>query len=152
MALEQARKILKVIGIITIIGAVISLVMGILVAFGAGDVALTDPEVQTEADYQEIVGYFIISGIALAIAGGCSLNEGGFSILASKNGKYGKICWIFSIISLVTSLYNGITNLFKGEFKLSNVVSLLVSLALNVLVLVAANTVKTAYAAEQKKA
>ena len=152
MTLEQARKILKVIGIITIIGAVISLVMGILVVFGAGDVALTDPEVQTEADYQEIVGYFIISGIALAIAGVCSLIEGVFSILASKNGKYGKICWIFSIISLVTSLYNGITNLFKGEFKLSNVVSLLVSLALNALVLVAANTVKTAYAREQKQA
>ncbi len=152
MTLEQARKILKVAGIITIIGAIISLIMGILVVYGSGDVALTDPEVKTDADYQEMVGYFIISGIALGIAGVCSLIEGVFSILASKNGKYGKICWIFSIISVVTSLYHGIANLFKGEFKWSNLLSLLVSLALNALVLVAANTVKTAYAREQKQA
>ena len=152
MTLAKARKILKTVGIITIIGSAITILISIMIVVGLDDLVASEMEIQTEAQYQELEAFFVVSAVALIAAGICSLVEGVFSILASRNNRYGKICWLFSIVSIVTTIYQFISNLFKGRYEWYNPVSMLIALALNVLALYAAKTVKSAYEEETRQA
>ena len=61
--LDSSRKILKIIGIITIIGAVFTLLGGVLMIAGGGAVGVTSPEVQTDPDLQTGIGALIVGGV-----------------------------------------------------------------------------------------
>lgn len=145
--LETSKKILKIIGILTIIGAVLSLIGGILMMAGGG-AATGMEEAATDTDLQNGIAAMIGVGIVIVISGIINLISGIVSVKASKDGKYGKIAWIFAILGIIGALINGVSNL-TSSFSFSTLLSTLISLALSAMIFFAAKTVKTAHEAGQ---
>ncbi|MBR0419201.1 MAG: hypothetical protein IJI66_08530 [Erysipelotrichaceae bacterium] len=145
MKLTTAQKVLKIVGIITIIGAILVILLGVLATTGIGNAveqnaaALDDAEVSTGA------GLMMLGGIALIVGGFFDFVTGILSVMTSKNGKYAKVTLILTIISVVYSIVNSVANYTKSGFTTSNVIMLIVEIVLSVLLCVAANTVKVAF-------
>ncbi len=145
MKLTTAQKVLKIVGIITIIGAILVILLGVLATTGIGNAveqnsaALEDAEVSTGA------GLMMLGGIALIVGGLFDFVTGVLSVMTSKNGKYAKVTLILTIISVVYSIVNSVASYTKSGFTTSNVVMLIVEIVLSVLLCVAANTVKVAF-------
>lgn len=145
MELSTAKKILKFAGILSIIEGVVILLLGIVVA-GSGYAAQNMPELQTNPDYQTAGGVMIVGSIALIIGGIFTIVQGGFSVAASKNGKHAMTALVFSIITLLSGIYNGVKDFTSaGGATASTVVSLVLSIVLSMLICFAANTVRVAY-------
>ena len=145
MKLTTAQKVLKIVGIITIIGAILVILLGVLATTGIGNAveqnaaALDDAEVSTGA------GLMMLGGIALIVGGFFDFVTGILSVMTSKNGKYAKVTLILTIISVVYSIVNSVASYTKSGFTTSNVITLIVEIVLSVLLCVAANTVKVAF-------
>lgn len=145
MKLTTAQKVLKIVGIITIIGAILVILLGVLATTGIGNAveqnaaALDDAEVSTGA------GLMMLGGIALIVGGFFDFVTGILSVMTSKNGKYAKVTLILTIISVVYSIVNSVASYTKSGFTTSNVIMLIVEIVLSVLLCVAANTVKVAF-------
>ena len=145
MKLTTAQKVLKIVGIITIIGAILVILLGVLATTGIGNAveqnaaALDDAEVSTGA------GLMMLGGIALIVGGFSDFVTGILSVMTSKNGKYAKVTLILTIISVVYSIVNSVASYTKSGFTTSNVIMLIVEIVLSVLLCVAANTVKVAF-------
>ena len=145
MKLTTAQKVLKIVGIITIIGAILVILLGVLATTGIGNAveqnsaALEDAEVSTGA------GLMMLGSIALIVGGIFDFVTGILSVMTSKNGKYAKVTLILTIISVVYSIVNSVASYTKSGFTTSNVIMLIVEIVLSVLLCVAANTVKVAF-------
>lgn len=144
MKLSTAQKILKIVGIITIISSIIVIVLGALALVGTGSAIQSDPTAvnRTEAGG---IGMIILGGAGLILGGVFDLVTGILSVLSSKNGKFAKTTLILTIISVVYSIIQSVANYSKQGFTTSNVIALIVEIVLAVLVCVAANTAKVAY-------
>ena len=151
MSLEKAKKILNIVGIITILGSVAAIVLGFYVVLRVGSYGGNVPQVQDSVEFQELAAFFVITGTTLIISGLCALATGVFSVLASRNAKYARTCWILCIVSLVTTVYHGISNLL-GSFGWGNLISMLAGLILDSLGFFAANIIKSDYEKQQKRA
>ena len=83
MTVETSNKILKIFGILGIIGGALSLILGLVASFGGSLV--------TEATEDETAGFMVVFiGIIMVISGIVSLIEGIFSVRAAKdNSKIG---------------------------------------------------------------
>ena len=145
MELSTAKKILKIAGILSIISGIFVLIIGILGAFGSGYASTNMPEMQTDPEYQTAAGFMILGSIVLIISGIFSIVEGGFSIAASKNGKYAMTAFVLSIITLISNVYSGIKNFTSSGVTTSNVFSLIISIIISLMICFAANTIKVAY-------
>ena len=139
MKLSTAQKIMKIVGILTVIGALVVVGLGALILYGAKG----DPEIANSVNTD--AGTLTFSGIALIVLGLIDVVTGILAILSSKNGKYAKTTFILAIVSEVYSVANNLINAAKQGFNTSNVISLMVELVFAVLLVVAANTVKVAY-------
>ena len=146
--LESSRKILKIVGILTIIGAVLSLLGGVLMLVGGGAVGASAPEAATDPEVQSGVATLIVAGVIVLISGVVSLISGIVSVKASKENRYGKVAWIFAIIGIVMSVVRAISTIAQGA-SLTNILSVLLNIALSVMIYFAANTIKTTFEAEQ---
>ena len=146
--LDSSRKILKIVGIVTIIGAVFTLIGGLLMVVGGGAIGVASPEVQTDTDLQTGVGALIAGGAIVIISGIVSLISGIVSVKASKENRYGKPAWIFAIIGIVLAVINGVSSISSGV-TFTGILSVLLNIALNVMIYFAANTIKTAYESGQ---
>ena len=138
MKLSTAQKIMKIVGILTIVGALVVVGLGALVLYG-----MNNPEIASSTNTDSTA--LLISGIALIVLGLIDFVTGILAVLSSKNGKYAKTTFILAIVSAVYSVANSLINSAKQGFTLSNVISMMVELVLAVLLCVAANTVKVAY-------
>ena len=138
MKLSTAQKIMKIVGILTIVGALVVVGLGALVLYG-----MNNPEIASSTNTDPTA--LLISGIALIVLGLIDFVTGILAVLSSKNGKYAKTTFILAIVSAVYSVANSLINSAKQGFNLSNVISMMVELVLAVLLCVAANTVKVAY-------
>ena len=146
MELSTAKKILKFAGILSIIEGVFVLLLGILAVAGSGYAAQNMPEMQTNPDYQTAAGVMIVGSIALIIGGIFTIVQGGFSVAASKNGKHAMTALVFSIITLLSGIYNGVKGFTSaGGATSSTVISLVLSIVISMLICFAANTVRVAY-------
>ena len=145
--LETSKKILKVIGILTIIGGILTVLGGVLMMVGGG-AATGMEEAATDPDLQTGIAAVIGVGIVLLISGIVNLISGIVSVKASKDGKYGKIAWIFAILGIIGSIATAVSNL-TSNFTVSNLLSSLISVILSVMIFFAAQTVKNAYEAGQ---
>ena len=145
MKLTTAQKILKIVGILTILGAICTIVLGGLAVFGTKSAVESDPSIMNGTDADN-VGILVIGGIGLLVAGLINRVTGILSVLSSKNGKFAKTTFILTLVSVVYSVANSLANYSKEGFNTSNVISLVVELVLSILVCVAANTAKVAYA------
>ena len=135
MNIETSKKILKIAGILSIIGGVIATLAGIVAIAGGGIlVGVGDAEDQGSG------AFVLIAGVIVLIAGIVSLIEGIFSTRAAKDTSKIKPAWIFAIIGLVTNGISFISGIVQGGG--SSAGSGIVSLAFSVLIFVAANSIK----------
>ena len=148
MSLDTAKKILKVAGIIMIIGGLVSIVMGISISFIGGYAGAEMPEAQTNPDYQKAALVMMGGGLFTAFAGIASIVEGIVAIMASKNNRYGTAAWILALIGLITSLLSAFNTIQKSGFNATNIVSLLIGLAISCLIYMAANKVRLVHKAD----
>ena len=133
MSVETSAKILKVFGIIDIVLGILAVLLGILATAGGGMLAAVDSEQAVTG------GMAIIAGVILVVSGIVSLLQGIFSVRASKDFSKIMPAWIFAIIGLIVQAISFITNLSKGA---GSVGSAILSIAISVLIFVAANTIK----------
>lgn len=138
MKLSTAQKIMKIVGILTIVGALVVVGLGALVLYG-----MNNPEIANSTNTDSTA--LLISGIALIVLGLIDFVTGILAVLSSKNGKYAKTTFILAVVSAVYSVANSLINSIKQGFNTSNVISMMIELVLAVLLCVAANTVKVAY-------
>ena len=133
MTVETSNKILKIFGILGIIGGALSVIMGLVASFSG--------QIVTVAAEDESMGLLVVVvGIIMVITGIVSLIEGIFSVRAAKdNSKIGPAWW-FAIISLVMGVISIGSNLANGSGIAGSIPSLLIS----ILIFVAANTIKKA--------
>ncbi len=132
MNVETSKKILKIFGIIDIVLGAFALLGGFAAMAGGGVAA-------TQGELAEAAGLAMIAGVIAIIAGILSLIEGIFCVRAAKDSSKIMPAWIFAIISVVFAVISLITSISGGG---SQVVSNLISLAINALVFWAANTIK----------
>ena len=134
MNIETSKKILKIAGILSIIGGVIGILVGILATAGGGILAgLGEAEDQGEGAMVAVVGVIVL------IAGIVSLIEGIFSTRAAKDTSKIKPAWIFAIIGLVTNGISFVSGIINGGGSAG---SGIVSVAFSVLIFIAANSIK----------
>ena len=144
MKLSTAQKILKIVGILTIIGAIVTIAFGALALFGTGSAIQSDPETMNRTEASRL-GLMIAGGAGLVLGGVFDLVTGILSVLSSKNGKFAKTTLILTIISVAYTIINSVASYSKSGFTTSNVILMIVQIILAVLICVAANTAKVAY-------
>ena len=141
MSLDTSKKILKIAGIITIIAGAVLLLSGLLMVLGLSQV--TEEEAAANVD---MVGGGILLTVIIIASAVFSLLEGIFSVRASNDTSKIMPAWIFAIISSVSALISVFTTMTNGSGA-SSILSAIVTLALNLLIFYAANTIKKANAA-----
>lgn len=131
MSLETSKKILKIFGILSIIGGVLTIILGIVGLAGGGLAATEDATVG---------GIVIVVGLIALVSGIVSLLEGIFSVKAAKDPSKIQPAWIFAVIGVVMSAISLIMGFVNNGA--SGAFSNILSLAISILIFVAANTIK----------
>ena len=135
MSLENSKKILKIFGILGIIGGIFMIILGVV------GVALGGAVIGTAGDVEEdmVTGATVtIAMVIVLISGIVSLLEGIFSVRASKDTTKIQPAWIFAIIGLVSAVIGVVSAITSGGSFLSP----LGTLAINGVIFMAANTIK----------
>ena len=138
MSLEKSQKIVKVLGILDIIAAVLC-VLGAVAFFGLGGAALDTEEAATNADLQQGVAIFFALGIIMLVSGVADLLEGIFALRTAKDASKVKPLWVLSIIGVVLGVMALVTSIVKGT---GNVGSDVISLAISCCMFYLANNIK----------
>ena len=148
MNLENDRKILKITGIISIIGAVLTCIIGILNligVFAGGESAAVVGMIQKKAMK------YIILGIVTIISAICYLVQGIASIKASKQNKYGTKAIIWAIISMMISICRAWSEIRCYEWTIPTITGLVITISIVGLIYFEAKKVKEAYREEKNK-
>lgn len=144
MNLESSKNILKITGILTLIGGVLTVGSGIL-GMVMGKAATTMPEITADAELSKGAMSLLYGGGAEIIAGILTLFEGWTSYSAGKHGKHVNAAVIFAVVGLVMSVMQGISLVSKGDFSdTATVIGTVLALILNLIILMAARKVKAA--------
>ena len=138
MDLARSQKIVRVLGILDIVGAVLSLVGGIGM-MGLGGVGATLPEMATDNDLRTGVGVFMFLGIILIVTGIANLLEGIFAVRAAKDASKVGPLWIFAIVNIILSVLALVTSIVNGG---KDTLSSIFSLAVNCFMFYLANNIK----------
>ena len=134
MTVKISKSILNVFGLIDIIYGVFEIIFSIL-AFADGGL-LASGQVAAE---EGVTGPMVILvGVVFLLLGAFSLVEGILSRRAAKDPSKAKPAFVFAIISLVLAAV-GLVNTLTGS---GSPVSAIVSVVINVLLVVAANTLR----------
>jgi len=126
------NKILKICGILMIIGGIISILGGIILLAGAGLLSA----VAEEADVEVNASLLTFASIFATISGVVSLIAGILGVKYSAKPEKANICIIFGILVIVISIIGNVIGLVGGgEFQPLN---LLTGLVVPVLYLIGA--------------
>ena len=136
MSLKTSKTILKVFGIIAIVVSIIGIIFFALGAFGGGYTAATNNEAKGVGDF---IMYFSLFMIAACVV---SLIAGICSVRAANNSKHIMPAFIFILISLICSVINVVYTFATKDQSGSSVVTPIISLAINAIEFVAANTIR----------
>ena len=141
MNLETSKKILRIAGILSIVGAVFMLILSAIGFIGGGSAA-SQPGIETNEELQKTVAGALVDGVLFLFIGIAGLAEGIISYLAGKTGKknLATAAMVFAVITTI----NLVSNLIKSPGTTSNIVNSLISIALNLLSLYAAYVVRKA--------
>ena len=130
---------LKVFGILDVIFGVLLVIFSALAFAGGGLMASgAVPMDQAEAGVSSALVF--VAGGAMLVLGGFSLASGILSCRAAKDPSKAQPAFVFAVISLVLAAIN-LTNAIVGS---GSPVSAIVSVAINVLLVMAANTLRKA--------
>ena len=143
MTVQTSKSILKVFGIIDIVLGVLVLLGSVLALMGGGLMASgAIPMDQVEAGVSGSL--VLVAGGAMLVMGCFSLAEGILSRRAAKDPSKAQPAFVFAIISLVLAAINLTWAIVGG----GSPVSAIVSVAINALLVMAANTQRKEGAAE----
>lgn len=140
MNLSTSKTILKIAGIISIIFGVLGIIGGIMAIAGGSflGIGLAIGEVQASQDIAAGVGLLGLGGLLILIGAVIELLSGIFSVRASKDISKIMPAWVFSLIGLILSVPGLIAAISANDKIVSNIITV----AINALIFVAANTVK----------
>ncbi len=156
LSLGTSKTILKVAGILCLVFGILGVIGGImLIVGGCGanmltGAALSQMTPEEAAELAEIGGAemvggltagIMIGGFVALISSAITIIEGIFSLRAAKDSTKATPAFIFAIIGLVGSVISMIGSLMNG-FNFTNLLSGLVSVAISVLIFMAAKTVR----------
>lgn len=151
MSLDTSKKILKVSGIITIVFAIMGIIIGILaiVGIGALGIGTATGEVQSNANLAAAVGIVSIFGLLALIGSIVDLISGICSVKAANDISKIMPAWVFTLIALILDVISVIAFFVQKRpegttITPSNVIGLIIGLALSTLIFCAANNVKQA--------
>ena len=144
MNLETSKKVLKVFGILAIIGGIFFLLISLLALFGGA--ALTTV---TEPDAQQASGYAFELSFLMLISGIVFLLEGIFSLKAVKDATKAQPAWILAIISIVIAVIDLISTIVTGQT--SNLFSHFCNLVTSIVVFIAVNNIKKSVTESEQK-
>ena len=141
---SNSQKALKVISIIGIIVAVVTLLGAAVMLFGGGLIAATTDEVVVEGmSNAEVGGLVGFAGAASLIAGLVYLIQGILGIRASNDFTKIKPVWILAIIGIIFAVLSFISIFTNGQpVEVSDVAGGIVSLAFAGLYFWIANNIK----------
>lgn len=143
MSVQTSKSILKVLGIVDIVMGVLVLLFSALTFAGGGLLASgVVPMDQVEAGVSGSLVF--VAGGAMLLMGAFSLVEGILSRRAANDPSKAQPAFVFAIISLVLAAGNMIWAIVGGGSPVSG----LVSVGINVLLVMAANTVRKEGASE----
>ena len=139
MSVQTSKSMLKVFGILDVIFSVLLVIFSALAFTGGGLMASgAVPMDQAEAGVSSALVF--VAGGAMLVLGGFSLASGILSRRAAKDPSKAQPAFVFAVISLVLAAIN-LTNAIVGS---GSPVSAIVSVAINVLLVMAANTLRKA--------
>ena len=137
MSVQTSKSMLKVFGILDVIFGVLLVIFSALAFTGGGLMASgAVPMDQAEAGVSSALVF--VAGGAMLVLGGFSLASGILSCRAAKDPSKAQPAFVFAVISLVLAAIN-LTNAIVGS---GSPVSAIVSVAINVLLVMAANTLR----------
>ena len=137
MSVETSKSMLKVFGIVDIIFGVLLLIFSAMALAGGGLMASgVVPADQAEAGVSSTL--VLVAGGAMLVLGGFSLASGIASRRAAKDPSKAQPAFVFAIIGLVSAALNLILALTGG----GSPISAIVSVAINGLLVMAANTLR----------
>ena len=139
MSVQTSKSMLKVFGILDVIFGVLLVIFSALAFAGGGLMASgAVPMDQAEAGVSSALVF--VAGGAMLVLGGFSLASGILSCRAAKDPSKAQPAFVFAVISLVLAAIN-LTNAIVGS---GSPVSAIVSVAINALLVMAANTLRKA--------
>ncbi len=140
MSFDQASKMLKVTGILCIIGGALGILGSILAFAGAGLIGAASAAAGANVIGGAVATLVIVAAI-IALAGGVfELITGIFGVKNCANPQKANVCFILGIISTIIAVVSVISSISSGSFSITN----LFSLVLPILYTVAAFFVKKA--------
>ena len=142
MQRSGSQKALLVFSIIELIGAVISLITGIMAVVGAGVVA-GDASVAAGSGVTQAQGVaaFGIIAILLIVTGVWSLLCGLFGIRAANDNQKIMIVWVFCLIGVILGLISIVVSIVQGQFG-NQALSLICSMVFPCIMFFIANNIK----------
>ena len=142
MQRSGSQKVLLVLSILEIIGAVIALFSGILAFMGAGAVLTSSGTVSgTGVTQDQAAGIFVILSGLLIVSGIWSLLCGIFGVRAANDNQKIMIVWVFCLIGVVLAVVGIIAAIANGKFG-SQVWSLIGTLVFSGIMFFIANNIK----------
>ena len=140
MSLNTSKTILKIAGIFSIIFGILGILGGIASILGGSFLGygVAAGEVANTKDLAAGIGLLGVFGLLILLAAIVELLSGIFSVRASKDISKIIPAWIFSLIGLIISI-PGLISAIQAN---NNIISNIITVALNALVFVAANTIK----------
>lgn len=137
MNLDVCKRILKYAGILMIVGAVLTIILGVAsVMFGASSTAM--PEAAADEEMQKGIAALLVGGAFIFISGIVDLIAGIISVKASGDSKYAKAAFIFSIISLISACAYAYRSFTTPGATVSAYIEPIASVVLSILVCYAA--------------
>ena len=100
MKLSSAKKCLRIIGTLILIGAVISILFGVFMTF-LGGAGTTMPDIEKDEEMVKGVAVLLGGGIGIIIAGIFSFIEGLVTISAGKTGRHTMAALVFAVIGVI---------------------------------------------------
>ena len=99
MSIDTAKKLLKVFGVLDIIGGVLMVIVAVIM-LGAGGLVAGDPALAAELGGAEAGQTVLSAGIGALDSAAISVIAGVFSLWAAKDSSKYKGTWIMSLFSL----------------------------------------------------
>ncbi|GEM_PF-6710457 len=135
---KKAKKILVIVGPIIVIGALISLGIGIR------DTRVEHQALLLSGNKRDLMA-IVSGGIGMMVSALANLAEGVTSLLASRNARFAGPAWLCSFFSVLSNLVSGVSSIISSGFSPMTLAGLITAIGLAINVYVAAGKLKNSY-------
>lgn len=132
---NKAKKILSMIGPVIVIGALITL------AVGVRNTRIEHSALMLSGSKRDLTA-IVSGGIGMMISALANLAEGVTSLLASRNARFAGPAWLCSLFSVISNLVSGVSSIVHSGFSVMTLAGLITALGLAINVYVAAGKLK----------